>query len=148
LTIPLKPAIIPLMNRRREVWLISVRRRIKSTLRWFVPGLGVKRWFLILLIGITFIAVALAIFLSDFYHTAPETWWLPAIAFLALQSLARPLRVIIFGVLGLGLIVAGIWGLNRALLEPFLQPGKRLVDQVADYRRRERGPRVVVIGGG
>jgi uncharacterized cofD-like protein len=136
------------MNRRREVWLISVRRRIKSTLRWFVPGLGVKRWFLILLIGITFIAVALAIFLSDFYHTAPETWWLPAIAFLALQSLARPLRVIIFGVLGLGLIVAGIWGLNRALLEPFLQPGKRLVDQVADYRRRERGPRVVVIGGG
>ncbi|MGA2489888.1 MAG: gluconeogenesis factor YvcK family protein [Anaerolineales bacterium] len=86
--------------------------------------------------------------MSDFYHTAPETWWLPAIAFLALQSLARPLRVIIFGVLGLGLIVAGIWGLNRALLEPFLQPGKRLVDQVADYRRRERGPRVVVIGGG
>jgi len=46
------------------------------------------------------------------------------------------------------MIGTGLWGLNRALLEPFLQPGKRLVDQVSDFRRRERGPRVVVIGGG
>ena len=138
----------PLMNRRHEVWLISVRRRIKSTLRWFVPGLGVKRWLFILLLGITFIAVGLALFLLNIYRTVPETWWLPAVSFLSLQALARPLRIAIFGILGLGLIVAGIWGLNRALLEPFLRPGKRLVDQVADYRRRERGPRVVVIGGG
>jgi uncharacterized cofD-like protein len=46
------------------------------------------------------------------------------------------------------LIGLGIWGLNHSLLVPFLRPGKRLVDQVADYRRRERGPRIVVIGGG
>ena len=59
-----------------------------------------------------------------------------------------PARLIIFITLGLVLIVAGIWGLNRALLEPFLRPGKKLVDQVSDFRRRERGPRVVVIGGG
>jgi uncharacterized cofD-like protein len=62
--------------------------------------------------------------------------------------LTRPLRIVIFGTLGLGLIGLGIWGLNRSLLIPFLRPGKRLVDQVSDYRRRERGPRVVVVGGG
>ncbi|MFH2102934.1 MAG: uridine diphosphate-N-acetylglucosamine-binding protein YvcK [Chloroflexota bacterium] len=39
-------------------------------------------------------------------------------------------------------------GLNRSLLVPFLRPGIKLVDQVSAYRRRERGPRVVVIGGG
>jgi len=148
LTIPLKTAIIPVMSRKREVWLLSVRRRIKSLLRWFVPGLGVKRWFFILLAGITFTGVGLAIFLLDIYRTAPETWWLPVLSFLSLQSLARLVRVAIFGTLGLGLIGVGIWGLNRALLEPFLRPGKRLVDQVSDFRRRERGPRVVVIGGG
>lgn len=148
MTIPLKTAIIPEMSRRREVWFLSVRRRIKSLLQWFVPGLGVKRWFFLLLIGITFIGVGLAIFLSEIYRTAPDTWWLPALSFVSLQSMARPLRVIIFGIIGLGLIGSGIWGLNRALLEPFLRPGKRLVDQVSDFRRRERGPRVVVIGGG
>ncbi len=113
-----------------------------------VPGLGVKRWFLVLLAGITLIGVGLAIFLLDVYRTAPDTWWLPALSFLALRSLARPLRVIIFGGLGLGLIFLGIWGVNRSLLIPFLRPGQRLVDQVSEYRRRERGPRAVVIGGG
>jgi uncharacterized cofD-like protein len=136
------------MSRRREVWLLTVRRRIKSLLLWFVPGMGVKRWFFLMLIGISLTGLGLAIFLSGIYITAPETWWLPAITFLSLQFLARPVRVVIFVLLGLGLIGVGIWGLNRALLEPFLRPGKRLVDQVSDFRRRERGPRVVVIGGG
>ena len=115
---------------------------------WLVPGIGVKRWFFLMLIGISLIGLGLAIFLSGIYNTAPETWWLPAITFVSLQFLARPVRVVIFVLLGFGLIGLGIWGLNRALLEPFLQPGKRLVDQVSEFRRRERGPRVVVIGGG
>jgi uncharacterized cofD-like protein len=136
------------MSRRREVWFLSVKRRIRSLLRWFVPGLGVKRWFFVLLIGITLSGVGLALFLLDIYRTVPDTWWLPIVKIISLQSLARPLRVIIFGALGVGLIIWGIWGINRSLVEPFLQPGKRLVDQVSAFRRRERGPRVVVIGGG
>lgn len=117
-------------------------------LRWFAPGLGVKRWLGILLAGITLMGVGLAMFLLDIYRNAPDTWWLPAIQLLSLQFLARPWRVVIFAVLGVGLVGVGIWGMNRSLLVPFLRPGKRLVDQVAEYRRLERGPRVVVIGGG
>ena len=117
-------------------------------LRWLVPGLGVKRWFLTLLTGTTLIGVGLAIFLLDVYRVSPETWWLPIITFISLRSLSRPLRVLVFGGIGLGLIVLGVWGINRSLLVPFLRPGQRLVDQVTDFRRRGRGPRVVVIGGG
>jgi uncharacterized cofD-like protein len=116
--------------------------------QWFVPGIGVKRWFLILLAGITLIGTGLAIYLLDIYRNAPDTWWLPVISILSLRFLSRAFRVIIFAVLGFGLIGLGIWGLNHSLLVPFLRPGKRLVDQLADYRRRERGPRIVVIGGG
>ncbi len=113
-----------------------------------VPGLGVKRWFLVLLAGITLIGLGLALVLLDIYRTAPDTWWLPLLSFLSLRSLARPIRILIFGGLGLGLILLGVWGVNRSLLVPFLRPGQPLVDQVSGYRRRERGPRVVVIGGG
>jgi 2-phospho-L-lactate transferase/gluconeogenesis factor (CofD/UPF0052 family) len=42
----------------------------------------------------------------------------------------------------------GIVGLNRALLRPFLRPGKDIINEVAEYRRRDKGPRIVVIGGG
>jgi uncharacterized cofD-like protein len=113
-----------------------------------VPGLGVKRWFFVLLAGITFIAMGVAMFVLDIYRNAPQTWWLPIITTLALQDLPRIARVAIFGALGLGLTTLGLWGVNRSLLIPFLRPGISLVDQVTGFRRRGRGPRVVVIGGG
>ena len=116
--------------------------------RWFTPGLGVKRWFFLMLVGISFTWVGLAIYLRNVYAVASDTWWLPAVNFLTLQFLTLPARIAIFGILGLGLLGLGIWGLNQSLLQPFIRPGKRLVDQVSDFRRRERGPRVVVIGGG
>jgi len=46
------------------------------------------------------------------------------------------------------LVILGIMGLNRALLRPFIRPGKDIIDTVADYSRKEKGPRIVVIGGG
>ena len=127
---------------------MSFRRELARSLRWLAPGIGVKRWLLLLLGGITLLAVGLGILLLDIYRTAPETWWLPVLSFLSLRFLTRPLRFLIFGGIGVGLILAGIWGLNRALLIPFLRPGQKLVDQVTEYRRREKGPRVVAIGGG
>jgi uncharacterized cofD-like protein len=116
--------------------------------RWLRPGLGVKRWLGVVLLGTTLTGVGLAYLLLDVYRTAPETWWLPALSAAALRFLPRLLRVVIFGSTGVGLIVYGIWGLNRALMAPFLRPGRRVVDELTSHRRRERGPRIVVIGGG
>jgi uncharacterized cofD-like protein len=101
-----------------------------------------------LLAGITLIGTGLAIYLLDVYRTAPNTWWLPFISFISLRFLTRPWRILVFSGIGFGLIGLGIWRLNRSLLVPFLRPGQKLVDQVTDYRRRERGPRIVAIGGG
>jgi uncharacterized cofD-like protein len=42
----------------------------------------------------------------------------------------------------------GIYRLNRSLLRPFMRPGHTLVDELTNYRRRERGPKIVAIGGG
>jgi uncharacterized cofD-like protein len=133
---------------RYESWFRSVWRGFSRFFRWFVPGIGVKRWFVVLLAGITLIATGLALFLLDVYRTAPKTWWLPILSFISLRFLARPWRIVIFAGLGFGLIGLGFWRLNRALLIPFMRPGQRLVDQVTDYRRREHGPRIVAIGGG
>jgi uncharacterized cofD-like protein len=113
-----------------------------------VPGLGVKRWLLLLLLGITLIGVGLAILILDIYRTAPDTWWLPIISTASLRFLPRLLRAVIFGSLGFAMIIAGIWGINRSLMAPFLKPGSRVVDALEGHRRRGRGPRIVVIGGG
>jgi uncharacterized cofD-like protein len=136
------------MLKLSETKVRSLWRRISRSFRWFIPGIGVKRWFLVLLVGITLLGIGLAAFLLDVYRTAPDTWWLPIISFLSLQFLTRTWRILIFIGIGFGLIGVGIWRLNRSLLVPFLRPGQQLVDQVTDYRRRERGPRIVAIGGG
>ena len=94
------------------------------------------------------LAVGLGILLLDFYRTAPDTWWLPILSMASLRFLARPLRAIIFGGLGLGLIGVGLWELNRALVTPLIRPGHGLADTLRLHRQRERGPRIVAIGGG
>ena len=116
--------------------------------RWLVPGLGVKRWLGLVLFGTTLLGVGLAIVILDIYRTTPETWWLPLISAASLRFLPRMLRALIFGFLGVAAILGGIWGLNRSLMAPFIQPGRRVVDTLTVHRRRGRGPRVVAIGGG
>ena len=121
-----------------------------QTLRnWFLPGLGVKRWMLATLAGITLLGVGLAILLLDFYRAeyTNETF-LNVLSYASLRFLPRILRVLIFGGIGVGITAYGIWGLNRALLRPFMQPGRNVLDQVAEFNRRTRGPRVVAVGGG
>ena len=117
--------------------------------RWFKPGLGIKRWMLVILAGITMLGLGLAAFLFDLYRTeTTNSTVLAFVSLLSLRFLPRFIRVLFFGGLGVGLVAYGTWGLNRALLRPFLRPGRTVIDQLSDFRRRDRGPRVVAIGGG
>lgn len=117
--------------------------------RWFAPGLGVKRWYFVVLAGVTLLGVGLAMFLLDLYRTdSTNPLLLEILSYASLRFLPRVLRALIFGGLGVGLVVYGIWRLNNSLLRPYVRPGRPLVDELANYRRRERGPRIVAIGGG
>ncbi len=120
----------------------------RQKIGWLTPGLGVKRWILLILVGTTLIGLESAVLILDAYRATPDAWWLPFISLLSLRFLARPLRVLIFSGAGLGFILYGTWRLNRALLKPFMQPGRGILDTVSAYRKKERGPRIVVIGGG
>lgn len=124
------------------------RRVLQSWLLWLRPGLGVKRWIALLILGTMFLGLGFAVLVLQVYRTAPETWWLPLLSTASLRFLPRPLRALIFSGTGLGLFLLGLWGLNRSLLAPFLRPNRSVVETLAEYRRREQGPRIVAIGGG
>ncbi len=130
----------------------AVSRRFKGRLgkylNWLIPGLGVKRWLVLVLMGTTFLGVGLGILLLEIYRTAPDTWWLPALSWASLRFLPRVLRVLIFGSFGLGVVVFAIWGLNHAIMSPFVRPGDDVADTLRTHRQRGKGPRVVAIGGG
>ena len=137
------------MNTSRSTRRERYSQGVREIGLWFAPGLGVKRWLLIVLLGITMLGVGLAFFLLDLYRTeSTNPFFLEILSVSSLRFLPRFLRIGIFGSLGIGLVVYGTYRLNRALLRPFIRPGHAIVDELTNYRLRQRGPRIVAIGGG
>ncbi len=124
-------------------------QNLRELARWSVPGLGVKRWFTLVLLGITLLGVGLALLLLEIYRTqSTNNIVLTVLYYVSLSFLPRIVRVLIFAGLGVGLVAYGILRLNRSLLRPFIRPGRTVVDELSSFRLLDRGPRIVAIGGG
>src|SRR5437879_3769125 len=124
--------------------------RLQSTtrwLRWLTPGLEIKRWLLLLMLAELVLVLGLAYILKAFYETAtlPGQFY-----YITLQFLPHWLRAVIFGALGVGLLLFSYLKLTQSVLGPFL-PGNSsssMVEVIHAFRLKSRGPRIVAIGGG
>ena len=128
-----------------------MRRRVKKAdkqnwhgrLTWLKPGMGVKRWLMLLTLGVGFLSLGGALALRSLYPLPPYFYYL------TLQFLPRGIRAGLILSLGLGMLGLGLWELNHTIVEPFLsQTDQALPDVLYAYRHRERGPNIVIIGGG
>lgn len=131
------------------MWFRRFSVAFKNLARWLRPGLGVKRWFLFVMLGITLLGLGVAVIVIDIYRTdSTDSTFLTVLGYASLRFLPRILRAAIFGGLGVGLVGYGIYQLNRTMLAPFIRPGSDVLDQLRSFRRRDRGAHIVVIGGG
>jgi len=121
----------------------------KNLTRLLTPGLHVKRWLLLLMVGIVMVALAIGYVLRDIYYSSvrfPEF-----VSDLTLQFLPRSIRGLLFLAVGLAIIGIAFYFLGRSVLGPFLPGGAGeggFVQQLYAYRLLSRGPRVVAMGGG
>ena len=118
--------------------------------RWLKPGLGVKRWLLLMFVGLLLLALAAAQVLRQVTKDLePGGAFQTAIDFATLQFLPFPLRGLIVGGLGATLVLIGAWRLAEALTRPLrLDEETPLADVIYQKRFLARGPRIVAIGGG
>ena len=124
----------------------------RSIRTWLVPGLGVKRWFLLLLAGMGLLGLGIAFVLRELYVTTT----LPgAFYYLTLQFLPYAARGGILMALAAIAIGFGAWKFTNALVGAARAHRPRNGDVDAPlvellYRSRfpARGPRIVCIGGG
>ena len=122
---------------------MRLRRHIQTGLKWLTPGIGVKRWLLLLAGGIALLSLGFSFLLRQLYPL-PNVFY-----YITFQFIPRGLRAGLFMLAGVAALVIALIGLNRALLAPFVEADpETLVNAVYRYRQRERGPRVVAIGGG
>ena len=101
-------------------------------------GIGLKRWLLIGACGVALCAVGMAVVLKNVFSLFWPNW------------LPWHLEGVTVGVLGVGMMLLGVYGLYRSLGPLVLrqQGVDSLTNTIITRRIRERGPKVVAIGGG
>ena len=121
---------------------------IKHESQWLKPGLGIKRWVLVMIAGIAFLGLGLALFVLDIYFNANNLILVDVMAVLSLRVLQGWALFMSFGGIRLGLIFISFVGLLKNILRHFVPQGEPVVAAVSRFRKRQRGPNVVVLGGG
>lgn len=115
--------------------------------RWLHVGMSIKRWLVLLILGITLLALSAGYFLRALY-SASFRWpdWVGAIT---LQGIPREVRGGILLALGLIITTLALVRLNRTVINALLPRGSaRVVDLLYQQRHLRRGPKIVAIGGG
>jgi uncharacterized cofD-like protein len=121
--------------------------RDQSFIKWFYFGMHIKRWLLLMMLGVVIMGLGFGYFLREVYvtYTFPDY-----VYYLTLQFLPRFARGALFVCASLGLIGFSLWKLNQSLLSAFIRPERNesIVDIIYNHRYLRRGPKIVAIGGG
>lgn len=128
---------------------------LRSWRTWLRPGMLIKRWIILAMIGIVVISLGLAMGLTWAYRNyywqlAPTS---SAVRLLTLQFISHPYREFVLIIPGVALLCYGLWKLGHAVIGPILaltsvrQPISQIV---ANHRFGPNIPdiNVVAIGGG
>jgi uncharacterized cofD-like protein len=119
--------------------------------RWLTPGIGVKRWLLVVFLGLLLLAVGFAHFLRQVSRGLEPGGPLGAVIDLVtLQFLPFALRGFIVAVVGAGLVGIGAYRVIRVMTDSLRLPDadQPLVELIYQKRFLAKGPKIVAIGGG
>jgi uncharacterized cofD-like protein len=119
--------------------------------RWLTPGIGIKRWLLVVFAGLLLLAIAFAHFLRQITRDYTPTGLAGGlIDLLTLQFLPFGLRGLVAGSVGVALVAIGSYKTIHVLTDPLRapDPDQPLVELIYQKRFLARGPRIVAIGGG
>ncbi|HET6316696.1 MAG TPA: gluconeogenesis factor YvcK family protein [Chloroflexota bacterium] len=117
-------------------------------LKLLLPGLHLKRWLVMLLVGMVVISLGIGYTLSVLYRSITAPDW---VSTATLQFMPLWLRALLFLAFGAVLCALALRGLYRSLSTAVPATGnsnQSLLERIYEYRFRQGGPRIVCIGGG
>ncbi len=122
-----------------------------NMLKWLYPGMKVKRWLFLAVVGVLLVGLGLALIINIKLLSAFEQAFMRSV-YLFTGELRTPVTVlngVIIILLGVFLITLGVRQMIRSIVSVILpEETDNLVEIVYQSRQLHRGARVVVIGGG
>lgn len=114
--------------------------RPQALVKLLTPGIGVKRWLALLLVGILMVSAGLSYMTLALMGIHPIT---------GLPAVGEWLLIIVAVAFGLDIVVLAVVRLSRSILAPYRRHQQgRVIDVVYAHSRRQKGLKAVVIGGG
>ena len=98
-------------------------------LKWFYPGMQIKRWVILAIFGLLLFGMGGALLTVE-------------------GSIAQRALALIFVLAGLAAVGFGVMLTLHSILEVVSTPEQNLVERVFQRRHLDKGPRIVAIGGG
>ncbi|MBL8165868.1 MAG: YvcK family protein [Anaerolineae bacterium] len=114
--------------------------KLQALLKWLTPGIRVKRWMLFLIAGISLISASFgyAVLIAVDIHPLGGLHSITELGLLAAAAL-----------LGFDMVLLAFFRLSQNILAPYRKHQQgRVIDIVYAHSKRQKGPRVVAIGGG
>jgi uncharacterized cofD-like protein len=119
---------------------------MSAFLKLLRPGLYVKRWFLVLLVGMVLVSLGIGYALTEIYRSVVAPGW---VGLATLQFFPLLIRAGLFLVLGGVVCGVGLVRLYRSLDDVLpAYSNQSLLERIYEHRLRQGGPRIVCIGGG
>jgi uncharacterized cofD-like protein len=134
------------MSEPRRRWAATIGLR-----RWLTPGIGIKRWLVVVFLGELGLAFGLAFVLRQVYRDVDLVEPVQSIvSAVTLQFLPYWLRAVILASLGVAIFAFAAWKVVRVLTGPYRSDDedRPLVEVIYQKRFLARGPRIVALGGG
>ncbi len=118
-------------------------------LRWLLPGLGLKRWVFLSVLGVFMIGLSISLAVRGNLYATVELWLLRYISYSAEVFFWGPwATMVLLLVLGGALAMGGVYRVVRAVLETLAGPYEGKAEAYYERRNLVRGPKVVAVGGG
>lgn len=119
-----------------------MRRDKPDFLAWFLPGLEIKRWLLLMFSGTVFLVVGIAILLD--LHPVNQIMEIVKTIAIKLPTNYTGGFAILTGIM---FYILGWKRVNTTIIEA-IDPGAHLLENLYLKRKLNRGPKIVAIGGG
>jgi uncharacterized cofD-like protein len=112
--------------------------------KWLKPGLRVKRWLILLALGMGLLGLGFAqAYVALFRQGEP-----PLLHILTLGFLPATWRVLVAGTVGGCALAVALYELNTSIVQPIVSGASLSVDALLRRQRLDKGLKVVAVGGG